>query len=269
MTAIIFDGHTHSRYSGDGSETIEAMCLAAIKAGVRGIAVTDHCDLGMHALPDWRERLMGAAAEIEQMKERYKGRLQLFHGVELGQAIHDLVGAQQVLSLFKYDVVLGSLHNLYQTEDFYFLQKKTCDKQSLLYRYFEELVQLAKTDTFDVLAHITYAYRYMGYGKEIPPVQSFEPFLRELFTALAQNGKALELNTSGLYRNPKARAMPDLWELKLFKECGGEMVAIGSDAHIATNIGRGIIEGHALLREAGFSYQTVYQARKPVLYRLD
>ncbi len=267
--AIVFDGHTHSHHSFDGSETIEAMCRAAVAAGVRGLTVTDHCDLGVYALPDWRERLLGAAAEIETVRARFKGRLTLSYGVELGQAIHDMPAALQVLALADYDVVLGSLHNLYQTEDFYFLQAKTGDKKALLERYFEELLQLTKTDTFDVLAHITYAYRYMGYGDHIPPVRSFEPLLREIFTALAQNGKALELNTSGLYRSPKARAMPDLWELKLFKACGGELVALGSDAHIAANIGRGIKEGQALLREAGFTYQAAYQARKPVPYKLD
>lgn len=269
MAALIFDGHTHSHHSFDGSETVQAMCKAAIEAGVYGLTVTDHCDLGVYALPDWRERLLGAAAEIAIAKDRLPGRLTLSHGVELGQAIHDTATAQEVLALTDYDVVLGSLHNLYQTEDFYFLQAKTCDKTALVSRYFQELLQLAKTDTFDVLAHITYAYRYMGYEKEVPSVQSFEPLLRELFTTLAQSGKALELNTSGLYRNPKARAMPDLWELKLFKECGGELVALGSDAHIAANIGRGIKEGQALLREAGFAYQAAYQARKPVLYKLD
>lgn len=269
MAAFIFDGHTHSQHSFDGSETIEAMCQAAIEAGVYGLTVTDHCDLGVYALPDWRERLLSAAAEIKTAQERLQGRLVLLHGVELGQAVHDMQTAGQVLGLTTYDVVLGSLHNLYQTEDFYFLQEKTCDKKALLERYFEELLQLAKTNTFDVLAHITYAYRYMGYGEEIPPVQSFEPLLRELFKTLAQNGKGLELNTSGLYRSPKAHAMPDLWELKLFKECGGEFVALGSDAHIVANIGRGIEEGQALLQAASFSYQAVYQARKPVLYKLD
>ncbi len=266
--AIIFDGHTHSRHSFDGSETIEAMCSAAVAAGVRGLTVTDHCDLGVYALPDWRERLMGAAAEIETARASFKGRLTLSYGVELGQAIHDMPAAQQVLALADYDVVLGSLHNLHQTEDFYFLQAKTNDKKTLLERYFEELLQLAKTDTFDVLAHITYAYRYMGYGGDVPPIQSFEPLLREIFAALVRNGRALELNTSGLYRSPKARAMPDLWELKLFKACGGELVALGSDAHVATNIGRGLEEGQQLMREAGFSYQAVYQARKPVLHKL-
>lgn len=267
--ANIFDGHTHSRHSFDGSETVAAMCEAAIAAGIQGLTVTDHCDLGVYLLPDWRERLVGSAAEVKAARARFEGQLTLSYGVELGQAIHDMAGARQVLTMADYDVVLGSLHNLYQTEDFYFLQAKTGDKKALLERYFEELLQLAKTDTFDVLAHITYAYRYMGYGDHIPPVQSFEPMLREIFAALAQNGKALELNTSGLYRSPKARAMPDLWELKLFKACGGELVALGSDAHLAANIGRGLEEGQALLREAGFAYQAVYQARKPVLYELD
>lgn len=266
--ALIFDGHTHSHHSFDGSETIKDMCTAAAQAGVSGITVTDHCDLGMQALADWRERLLGASEEIKLVREEFKDRLQLSLGVELGQATHDMTTAQQVLKLTNYDVVLGSIHNLYQTEDFYFLQDKQYDKSRIIDRYFKELLELAKSDTFDVMAHITYAYRYMGYGEDIPSVRSFEGLLREMFTILAQNGKALELNTSGLYRNPKARAMPELWELKLFLECGGEMVALGSDAHIAANIGRGIKEGQELLRQAGFSYQTVYKDRKPTMYKL-
>ncbi len=267
--AKIFDGHTHSHHSFDGRETVGAMCEAAIAAGITGLTVTDHCDLGVYALPDWRARLLGSAAEVHAARAQFEGRLTLCFGVELGQAIHDIETARQVLALCDYDAVLGSLHNLHLTEDFYFLQSKTDDKKALLARYFEELLALAKTDTFDVLAHITYAYRYMGYGGDTPPVQSFEPQLREIFTTLAQSGKALELNTSGLYRSPKARAIPDLWELKLFRACGGELVALGSDAHTADNIGRGLKEGQALLREAGFLYHAAYQARKPVLYKLD
>lgn len=265
----IFDGHTHSHHSFDGRETVEAMCRAAVSTGICGLTVTDHCDLGVQALPDWRERVLGSVREVQAVRGRFEGQLTLCCGVELGQAIHDMPMARQVLAMADYDVVLGSLHNLYETGDFYFLQDSTCDKKALLRQYFEELLALAKTDTFDVLAHLTYAYRYMGYGCDVLPVQSFEPLLREIFTVLAQNGKALELNTSGLYRSPKARAMPDLWELKLFKACGGEFVALGSDAHIATNIGQGLAEGQALLREAGFMYQAVYRARKPVLYKLD
>ena len=245
------------------------MCRAAVSAGVRGLTVTDHCDLGVQALPDWRERLLGSLREVQAARGRFEGQLTLCCGVELGQALHDMPTARQVLTMADYDVVLGSLHNLYETEDFYFLQDRTRDKKALLRRYFEELLALAKTDTFDVLAHLTYVYRYMGYGDDVLPVQSFEPLLREIFAALAQNGKALELNTSGLYRSPKGRAMPDLWELKLFRACGGELVALGSDAHTAANIGRGLAEGQALLREAGFMYQAVYRVRKPALYKLD
>ena len=44
-----YDLHTHSRYSFDGDKTpageIDAMAKAAISAGLRGIAVTDHCDI--------------------------------------------------------------------------------------------------------------------------------------------------------------------------------------------------------------------------------
>ena len=44
-----YDLHTHSRYSFDGDKSpagdIDEMARAAISAGLRGIAITDHCDI--------------------------------------------------------------------------------------------------------------------------------------------------------------------------------------------------------------------------------
>ena len=131
----------------------------------------------------------------------------------------------------------------------------------LLDRYFDELLEMTRWGGFDILAHLTYPYRYLGYT-DTPPITCFEEKLREIFTSLARGGKALELNTSGLVRSPGGRTMPELWELCLFRECGGEFVTLGSDAHRSAHVGGGIREGLELLRAAGFRYQASFSRRR-------
>lgn len=258
----LFDHHTHSRHSPDGREPVSALVSAALAGGVSVLAVTDHCDCGLQQAPDWEERLRGSAEETGAARALAGEGLTLLFGIELGQPLHDLPAAGEILGRYRYDLVIGSLHNLRGTDDFYFLQDPGADRAGLLTCYFDELLELARWGGFDILAHLTYPYRYLGY-EESPPIASFEERLREIFTCLARNGKALELNTSGPARAPGGRMMPELWELRLFRECGGELVTLGSDAHTAGQVGRQIRQGQELLREAGFRYQTTYRDRIP------
>lgn len=270
MTGLnIFDGHTHSKHSFDGKERVEDICLAAVENGVKKLTVTDHCDLGLYEVSDWRERMKKSHADTLACKQEFADRLDLGFGIELGQSIHDPKGAAEAIAMFDdYDVVLGSIHNLRDTEDFYFLPTENLDVRTLFARYYEELCELAEQNWFDVLTHITYCYRYIPGSLEKAPVTLYEEQLRRLFKTLVQNGRALEVNTSGVYRPRGQTIMPQLWELKLYRECGGELVALGSDAHEARFIGGGIKEGQELLRQAGFCYQAVYRNRKPQMFKL-
>lgn len=266
---MLFDNHTHSRHSFDSSEELVNLCEAAVAQGLTGLAVTNHCDLGDFSLTEnWPERLRACEVELQSLRERYRGRLLLRMGVELGQAIHDLPQAEQVLTLCPYDTVLASLHNIRNTEDFFYLQAEPRDRRAIISRYLDELLELTRWGRFCSLAHLTYPYRYLGYD-DTPPIQDFEEQLRLLFTALAQSGKALEINTSGLYRRPPQHLMPQLWEVRLFRECGGELVSLGSDAHTAAHVGQGLQAGLAVLREAGFRYQAFFEQQIPALYPID
>ena len=262
---MLFDHHTHSHHSFDGSEPIEALAEAAVSRGLHALAVTDHCDLGLQCVPNWEERLSGSMEEISKNRAAFQGKLTLLAGIELGQPLHDLQHAADVLGRFSYDLVIGSLHNLRETEDFYFLQDAGADPRMLLDRYFDELLEMTRWGGFDILAHLTYPYRYLGYT-DTPPIACFEEKLREIFTGLAHGGKALELNTSGLVRSPGGRTSPGLWELRLFRECGGEFVTLGSDAHRCAHVGGGIREGLELLRAAGFRYQASFSRRRAAAF---
>jgi len=77
-----------------------------------------------------------------------------------------------------------------------------------------------------------------------------------------QSGKGIEINTSGLRQSPK-EAFPGLDVVKLYRNMGGEILTIGSDAHMAEDVGRGLKEALDMAREAGFRHITVYNRRKP------
>jgi len=47
---------------------------------------------------------------------------------------------------------------------------------------------------------------------------------------LIERGIALEINFSGL-RKPYGRLLPETWQIELYREMGGDLFSIGSDAH--------------------------------------
>ena len=89
----------------------------------------------------------------------------------------------------------------------------------------------------------------------------------QIFRALIDAGKALEVNTSG-YRQKIGRPLPDLPLVRRYRELGGELVTLGSDAHSTQDLGKGIEEGMEMLQEAGFRYVALYEQRKPILLPL-
>lgn len=56
--------------------------------------------------------------------------------------------------------------------------------------------------------------------------------------------------------------------LELYRDCGGELITLGSDAHRPEDVGKGIAQAQELLRTVGFRYFTVYHRRTPQFIRL-
>ena len=84
-----------------------------------------------------------------QGEEIFEGQLLVLKGLELGQAIYNKELAEQILDNYDYDFVLGSIHNLENMEDFYFLDYSNYDVDDLLEKYFNAIYQLCLWDKFD------------------------------------------------------------------------------------------------------------------------
>ena len=85
---------------------------------------------------------------------------------------------------------------------------------------------------------------------------------------MIQNKKALEINVSGLFK-PIGRTLPDEPLVRRFFELGGEYVTIGTDSHSSEMVGKGIEQGIAVAKAAGFKHYAIYRNHKPILIPIE
>ncbi|HPY86097.1 MAG TPA: PHP domain-containing protein, partial [Ruminococcus flavefaciens] len=164
------------------------------------------------------------------------------------------------------DFIVGSVHQVLGEKDFYYIdyEKLTMDEiYDLLERYFREVNEMSRTDLFDVVGHITYCLRYMKQRHGIcPDISRFDDIIADTFRNLAQNGRGIEINTSGL-RQGFGDTFPDLKYVKMFRDLGGEILSIGSDSHTVEDIGKDVEKGAETAYAAGFKRLAFLKGRKP------
>lgn len=258
------DMHTHTDNSPDGIHSTMYMCEQAEMNGLRAVAFTDHCEVDAYYRDNYDKSTVQAYFEVAKARNVYSGRLLVLEGIELGQAPYDPELADKIISLYHYDIVIGSIHNLRGREDFWTLPCTQEDVIPLLTEYFQEIENLVDWGKFDTLAHLTYPLRYMvgEHGLKVD-LNYFSDQIGSILKKLAASGKALEINTSGL-RQPIGRTLPDADIVQRFHDLGGEYITVGSDAHNANDIGAGIETGMEIACNCGFQYLTIFQNRTPV-----
>lgn len=271
MFQNLFDSHTHSENSLDGHHSVIFMVESAVERGIHGLSVTDHCDCDALEAHSYARRQLLTAMDVAKAREAFRGRLSLTHGVELGQPHYDYAGAERLLASQHFDFVLLALHRMRNQVDFYdmdYAEMSADTLHALTGQYFDELLELVKWGRFDSAAHLTLPARYpkvrQGYQLDL---RRYAAAIDEILRVLAQDGKALEVNTSGL-RNGQGDTLPPAWILRRFRELGGELVTLGSDAHFAGDIGAGIQEAMQMALDAGFDHFAFYRNRKPVMLRI-
>lgn len=251
------DAHIHSHISPDASGSIDELCRAAVEKGLNHIYITDHCDVNGWEGKPYDFMRDGAYSEICLAREKYRGRLKIGFGAELGQEQQNPALAKETLDDARLDFVIGSLHNLAGQPDFFFLQGKELDSHMTWLRYFEQLYEHVKKSDFDVLGHITYPKRYI----ETRWCGEYDEFTDAVLREVLRRGKGIEINTSGLRQNID-ETLPPLWMVKRYRELGGKFVTIGSDSHQPEHVGFKFEEGCQIARAAGIRYLAVYEGRK-------
>ena len=263
------DLHSHSLHSFDGKESVGSMTQRARELGLAAYGLTDHCDLGSEDDAAYDRSIGDSVLELLAQRDAAgPNGTKLLAGIELGEPFLNLAQAEKLIGLPGLDYVICSLHNLRDMKDFYFLSYTQDSVYPLLDRYFAELYDIAKWGKFEVLGHLTYPLRYMKGEYGIPvDLTRYDDQIDAVFHLLAENGRGIEVNTSGLWQK-LGETMPGRELLVRYRACGGEIVTIGSDAHASVDIGRGVKQAEALLRAVGFRYICYFEKHQPKFVKL-
>jgi len=267
------DYHLHTLISSDSPASLEQQAQSALQAGLNELCVTDHWNLldqQGNSLPHTRD-WSASIAQLQQAREQFGTQLEMRLGIEVGNGEIDPAGVREGLAQAgtELDFVIGSLHNtsLGSGGLGIYTAAHQCQQIeegiALLDDYVDTLHALAATDTFDVLGHVIYPLRYLPQQWQLT-LDPYEEQLRVLFRTLVQTGRGIELNTT-------QGSTIEEWTpvLNLYRDCGGEILTVGSDAHRPDWIGAGFSDAYELLKSLGFRWVCTYRNRKPEFHPLD
>lgn len=277
----MIDCHTHTSISPDGYDDAESSYKRACELNLKAIAVTEHCESNrLYGTDEYRythineehyfynyDIFLKSMEVNSAVKENVSRNTEFICGIELGQATHDFESAEKIVSDERLDFTIGSMHELVGRDDFAFLNYNIENIPDLLAEYFNELLKLSRWGRFDILGHLTYPLRYIIGEADIQVnMNTFDDVIHDIFKTLAANDKGIEINTSG-FRQKYGKPFPSLEYIKMFRECGGKIITVGSDAHKTCDIGSGINNGIELAKAAGFD--KIYYFKKHIPYGIS
>lgn len=250
--------HIHSTYA-DGKDAPEQMILEAIRRGFDSIGFSEHSYMRYSDYPYQMtpEQTEDYRAEIATLKEKYKGTIDIFCGIE-----YEMFSQ---LPLYGFDYLIGSVHYLEFEGRFlgfdrgldetiaYVRENFGGDGLQFSKRYFETLCQLPEKGNFDILGHFDLNTKNNEKGQFIDT--SCREYLHAGFEAIhALKGKIplFEVNTGAIARGYRTSPYPQMEFLKEFRSCGYGAV-ITSDCHDKNVIDCYFEEAAQLLEEAGFT----------------
>ena len=259
------DFHMHSRVSFDGHDTGADLAKAALSAGLKEICFTDHLDY------DSLGKMGNMAFSTEEYSEEYDHLtlpgLTIRRGMEFGLARDNQEQFRQDLKRRPFDFVLGSIHFVDGLDVYFdeYWQDKTVYQAER--RYLEETLACVRAhEDFDVLAHLTYISKPPCHPTHQPLSHAaHREIIDEILRVLVEKGKGLEMNTSGVDRCGDFLPTADIF--RRFRELGGEIVTVGSDAHRCNRVGQYTDRACACLGDI-FGYVCTFENRKPVFHKL-
>ena len=146
----------------------------------------------------------------------------------------------------------------------YFSSKEDIILQALLHRLDVQVEQMVRWGKFQVVGHLTLPLRYFNEMRGFHT--SFDPYeeqIREILKTLIENGRGIELNC-----NRGNQPLPDGKWLKIYRELGGEIITLGTDAHSTQHVGCSVRERQALLKSCGFTRFCTFEKQKPIWHAL-
>ena len=245
--------HTHSTYC-DGKSTLRETVEEAIKKGFSYIGFSGHGNVYFdESYCMSKEGEAKYFAEVNSLKEEYKGKIRILCGVE-----HDIVSLPPV---HNYDYIISSSHYIKTGDTFSDVDASKEIQQDCIdkfygkdpYAYAEEYYKTVAKLRGDVIGHFDLITKF-DRNNEIfnPKEERYKKAVLSALEELLEAKQILEVNTGAMSRGYKDIPYPDIWILEEIKKRGGRII-LTSDCHHAQNLDFGFETAEKMLAEIGFT----------------
>ena len=250
--------HTHSTYC-DGKDSLEDTVKKAISLGFNGIGFSGHAPMPDFIPANYTMKKSDVALycrEIEQLKIKYDGIIDIFCGIEFDTL------SEADLSAFDY--VIGSVHYLKKNNAYLDFDlginevRKIIDEyfngngMQFAKEYYEALARMPERVVPDIVGHFDIIAKHAE-KHNLFDIESaeYKNYALEALHALSSVCNTFELNTGGIHRGYRLTPYPQKFILEEMNRLGSRIV-MTSDCHNNANLNAGFDEGLKLLDECGF-----------------
>lgn len=259
---MLKDSHVHTNISHDGTSSMQDYILASKEKDVDEITFTEHLDIydgvkttnSVISLPNYFKEY--GHLDSKDIKTNI--------GIEVSLMPDIACKIESILSKYPFDFIIGSSHIVNNIDigcDPSFFYNLT--KREAYMRYFEEVLKnITIFNDFDVYGHLDYIIRYGNYKDKRIVYTEYREILDAILEALIRKDKGIEINTSGIRYGLNA-AHPNLSIIKRYKDLGGKIITIGSDAHRIEDLAANFDYVYDLLSFLNIKEYAVYHNREP------
>ncbi len=266
---ILPDCHLHSFHSSDSDCSPKDIIQTAIKLGLPAICFTDHNDFLFppeNGITEFQLDFNTYCNDIAAVREQYQN-YSIYIGVEQGllPAAAEQINAYDSTHIL--DFIIGSSHLVYGQDPYYpkfWEGKNITDTINAYYQSIIENINICSN--FDVYGHIDYITRYIPDKNYHYNRYNYMDYIDTILKNLIETGKGIEINTGGIRYGTNINPEPVL--IKRYRQLGGELITIGSDAHKLSDIGSHMDIVRDILNNCGFRYYTIFIQRKPHFFKL-
>ena len=130
---MLYDYHMHCSFSADSKTPMKDMIEQSINLNLKEICFTDHVDYDIVGNPNVKIDYNRYFEELNAYKEKYKDRISIKKGLEMGLQPHLLERCSKEIKEHDFDFVICSIHTIDRNE----LYTRDYHKGKTLYEAYE------------------------------------------------------------------------------------------------------------------------------------
>lgn len=258
------DYHIHSMFSDDSNTTLEDIVKNAISKGIKEICITDHVDYGVKT--DMNCPYFFYKREFLRIQKIYKKDITMKFGIEFGLQTEYIHLFQKDFDKYDFDFIIMSNHQVGNKEFWTYEFQEGKTQKEYHTQYYQAILNCVNNyKDYSVLGHLDMIKRYDKNGSYDD--ENVKNIICQILKQVIKDGKGIEINTSS-HQYKLNDTMPSTNILKWYKELGGTIITIGSDAHDTSRIGSHFDTSIIKLKEIGFNEIYTFEKMKPIAHKI-